>query len=346
MQTVLLIEDNNDIRENMGEILELAGYQVLLAPNGKAGASMALQHIPDIIICDIMMPELDGYGVIHLLQMHEETRNIPFIFLTAKTERAEIRKGMELGADDYITKPFEGAELLKAIEIRLKKASVQKKETGTPEVSDQTIPKTIGQAFEESGDHVTFRKKQVIYSERNHAYRLYRILNGKVKTYKLNDDGKELVTGLHHAGDYFGYVALLEGSDYKEHAAAIEDAEIESIPKEVFESVIGSNQEELYRFIKLLAGNVTSREEQLLHMAYNSLRKKVAAALLQLAQKFRQDKEPFAMQISRENLAAIAGTAKESLIRTLSDFKDEGLIEINNSQISIINEQKLAGMVN
>src|SRR4051812_5072880 len=100
METVLLIEDNNDIRENMGEILELAGYRVLLAANGKIGATMALEHIPDIIVCDIMMPELDGYGVIHLLQKHESTRNIPFIFLTAKTERGEIRKGMELGADD------------------------------------------------------------------------------------------------------------------------------------------------------------------------------------------------------------------------------------------------------
>src|SRR4051812_15821307 len=111
METVLLIEDNTDIRENMGEILELAGYKVLLAANGKDGAALAIRQVPDIIVCDIMMPELDGYGVLHLLQKHESTMNIPFIFLTAKTERTEIRKGMELGADDYITKPFEGAEL-------------------------------------------------------------------------------------------------------------------------------------------------------------------------------------------------------------------------------------------
>jgi CRP-like cAMP-binding protein len=323
--------------------LELAGYKVLLAANGKEGAAMAMQHKPDIIVCDIMMPELDGYGVLHLLQKNEGTQNIPFIFLTAKTERNEIRKGMELGADDYITKPFEGTELLNAIATRLKKAAAQRTEANANEGDKRSIE----QAFEKAGDITSYRKKQTIYSERNHAYRLYRVAQGKVKTYKLNDDGKELVTGLYNAGDYFGYIALLEGADYREYAAAMEDSEIASIPKEVFAEIMETNSEEMHRFIRLLAGNVATKEEQLLNMAYNSLRKKVAGALLQLSQKYKAEKDTqFAMQISRENLAAIAGTAKESLIRTLSDFKDEGLIEIQASNITILNERKLAGMVN
>src|SRR5690606_27927498 len=128
---------------------------------------------------------------------------------------------------------------------------------------------------------------------------------------------------------------------------SIEDAEIASIPKERFEAVIGGNRDELHRFIKLLAGNITAKEEQLLSMAYNSLRKKVAGALLQLSRKYKAaDESQFGMHISRENLAAIAGTAKESLIRTLSDFKDEALIEINGGNIYILNEQKLERMVN
>jgi DNA-binding response OmpR family regulator len=110
MKTILLIEDNREIRENMSEILELSGYQVFTAQDGKQGVSSAIDNKPDIIICDIMMPVLDGYGVIHMLQKHIETRNIPFIFLTAKAERDEVRKGMSLGADDYITKPFNGTE--------------------------------------------------------------------------------------------------------------------------------------------------------------------------------------------------------------------------------------------
>ena len=122
---VLIIEDNNDIRENVIEILELAGYQVFEANNGKAGVDLAIKNKPDIILCDIMMPELDGYGVLYLLNKNTETAAIPFIFLTAKTERLDLRKGMEMGADDYLTKPFDDMELLSAIESRLKKKEQQ-----------------------------------------------------------------------------------------------------------------------------------------------------------------------------------------------------------------------------
>lgn len=124
MKSVLVIDDNPDIRENTAEILDLAGYKIFTAENGKRGVDLVLKEKPDVIICDIMMPELDGYGVLHLLRKNPETSNIPFIFLTAKTERREFRKGMEMGADDYITKPFEDIELLNAIEVRLKKVEI------------------------------------------------------------------------------------------------------------------------------------------------------------------------------------------------------------------------------
>ena len=109
--TLLIIEDNEDIRESTAEILELAGYTVLKAENGKKGVELAQAHLPDLILCDIMMPELDGYGVLYLLNKNPETATIPFIFLTAKTERVDMRKGMEMGADDYLTKPFDEIEL-------------------------------------------------------------------------------------------------------------------------------------------------------------------------------------------------------------------------------------------
>src|SRR6187549_3466006 len=170
METILLIEDNKDIRENMAEILELARYKVLLAEDGKQGTAMAIQHKPDIIVCDIMMPELDGYGVIHLLQKHDETKNIPFIFLTAKTERAELRKGMELGADDYITKPFTGTELLNAIEGRLKKSDAIRDSISADFEELRTLVehssnKTLKQVFEEGQDSRSYEKKQRIYTE-------------------------------------------------------------------------------------------------------------------------------------------------------------------------------------
>ena len=128
MKKILLIEDNPDVRENTSEILMLAQYEVLTAANGKEGVEMAQQQQPDLIICDIMMPVLDGHGVLHMLSKNENTASIPFIFLTAKAERSDFRKGMEMGADDYLTKPFDDVELLNAIEIRLKKNDILKKE--------------------------------------------------------------------------------------------------------------------------------------------------------------------------------------------------------------------------
>lgn len=121
MKKILIIEDSNDIRENIAEILDLAGYQTFVASNGKQGADIAIANLPDLILCDIMMPELDGYGVFNLLQKKTSSANIPFIFMTAKSEPSEMRKGMEMGADDYLIKPFDDVELLSAIESRLKK---------------------------------------------------------------------------------------------------------------------------------------------------------------------------------------------------------------------------------
>ncbi|WP_310590704.1 response regulator [Dyadobacter sp. CY347] len=121
-EKILIIEDNDDIRESTAELLEFSGYVVSRASNGQKGVELAFQHRPDLILCDIMMPELDGYGVLHLLSKTPGTDTIPFIFLTAKAERLDLNKGMEMGADDYLTKPFDETELLKAIEGRLDKA--------------------------------------------------------------------------------------------------------------------------------------------------------------------------------------------------------------------------------
>src|SRR6187401_2053206 len=128
MKKILLIEDNKEVRESTAEILELANYKVVTAANGKIGVELAGKENPDLIVCDIMMPELDGYGVVYMLSKKPETSSIPLIFLTAKSDKLDIRKGMSMGADDYLTKPFEEMELLSAIEVRLKKSDAFKKE--------------------------------------------------------------------------------------------------------------------------------------------------------------------------------------------------------------------------
>ena len=352
MKRLLLIEDNNENRENTAEILELGGYAVETAENGKVGVEKALLNKPDLIICDVMMPVLDGYGVLHLLNVNPELKGIPFIFLTAKAERGDFRKGMEMGADDYVTKPFSDIELLSAIESRLNKVSLLKKNfelnaEGMQQMLDEAGGKKALENLTKDRHINHYKKKQIIYSEGNHPNKLYYIERGKVKTFKTNTDGKELTVGLYGAGEFIGYIALLEGTMYKETAEAIGESEVAIIPIEEFKGLIESNKEVMTKFIKLLAKNVTEKEEQLLGLAYNSLRKRVADALITLLQKYKKTHvENFSIQISREDLANIAGTATESLIRTLSDFRTEKLIDIQAGEIVILNEKKLGSLLN
>ncbi|NOQ74942.1 MAG: response regulator [Crocinitomix sp.] len=118
---ILLIEDNHEMLENIEEILELADYDVVTAENGKKGVPLIKKELPDLILCDIMMPELDGYGVLDAISRDPLTAAIPFIFLTAKSGKEDFRKGMNLGADDYLTKPFDDRQLLDTVERRIKK---------------------------------------------------------------------------------------------------------------------------------------------------------------------------------------------------------------------------------
>ena len=115
MKIVLLIEDNNDIRENTCEMLELEGFKVIVAANGKIGLALAKEHKIDIILCDIMMPIINGYEVYNTIKNNPETASIPFIFLTASAEKSEVKAGLGMGADGYIRKPFEAEELFGAI---------------------------------------------------------------------------------------------------------------------------------------------------------------------------------------------------------------------------------------
>ena len=349
MTRILLIEDNDELRENTAEILELANYKTDTAANGKTGIELALKNMPQLIICDVMMPVLDGYGVLHLLHKNDSLKNIPFIFLTAKAERNDFRKGMEMGADDYITKPFSDIELLTAIERRLAKAaSIQTNNS----IVTQSLPNNnndVNALQNLIANSVTnfYKKKQIIYSEGNHPVRLFYIQSGKVKALKVNDEGKELTIGLFGEGDYAGYTAILEGTVYKETLEAIEDTELSIIDKEDFEKLLQANKVAAQLFIKLMAQNITDKEKQLVGIAYNSLRKRVAEALMQLQKKYIKDTEAqFSINISREDLAQIAGTATESMIRTLSDFKSEKLIDIKDGSIVILDQKKLAAMLN
>lgn len=136
MSVILIIEDDDSVRENLAELLEAEGYEVFSATNGRAGIEMAREKRPDLILCDIRMPEMDGYQVLETLRQDTITDLIPFLFLTARATPADLRRGMVLGADDYLTKPFRREELLKAINTRLQKRAqlVQQYESKTNEL--------------------------------------------------------------------------------------------------------------------------------------------------------------------------------------------------------------------
>jgi CRP/FNR family transcriptional regulator, polysaccharide utilization system transcription regulator len=352
MKHILLIEDNSEVRENTAEILELAGYRVSTAANGKEGVEAALATPPDLVICDIMMPVLDGYGVLHLLSKNESTSAIPFVFLTAKAERADMRKGMEMGADDYITKPFDDIELLNAVESRLKRSDRLRGEiVPTKEGITELLQNIKGiediASVSQRQQIKQIHKRDIIYSEGDSPAGLYLLTKGKVKVYKSHELGKDLITRMLHEGDFFGFLALLEGGMHAETAEALEDSEVVIFPKEDFFTLLDHSPQVMQQIIRLLSGNIADEQERLLLLAYSSVRKRTAEALLRLRTRYHDGSDkPFSMAIAREDLANMVGTATESLIRTLSDFRDEGLVGVQGSTITLLDLHKLERMKN
>jgi DNA-binding response OmpR family regulator len=339
---ILLIEDNLEMADNISSILQLAHYNVSYASNGKAGVDLAQKHHPDLILCDIMMPELDGYGVLHILHNDPDTSGIPFIFLTAKAEKNDFRAGMNMGADDYITKPFDGIDLLKVVEMRLKKNEFLKHEAHQESAFfNKGKEHKEFQKLSENRTTRTFKKKDMIFMEGQSPNDLYHIDQGKVKTYKINYDGKELITGIHETGDFLGYLSLLEDKAYNENAEAMEEVKISIIPRADFLSLIYSSKDVARRFIQILSNNYEEMENRLLEIAYQSVRQRVANELLKLDDRFVHGQTGQVIDVTRRDISNIVGTATESLNRTLADFKDEGLIEILADGLRIVNRPKL-----
>lgn len=341
MKTILLIEDDRALRENTEELLELSGYSVMTAPNGKIGIELAKENLPNIIICDIMMPVVDGYGVLENLTADEKTKQIPFIFLSAKTEHKEIRKGMNLGADDYLTKPFEEEDLISAVESRLAKAELLNRmldktssDHGVSEDEMRTLHE-LKKFFDDNGEVINFGHGELIYQEGFRSNNIYLILKGLVKCHSMDADGKELITSLYRADDFLGFTSFLNNIPYQESATALEPVELAGISKEELKEILGENKNISLELMELLTENITIIKAQLLQMAYSSVRKKTAQTLLQFAE-IMNTKTEDPIKISRNDLASVAGIATESLIRTLSGFKKEGLIAIEGRNIRIM----------
>ncbi len=341
MKTVLIIEDDAALRENTAELLELADYQTITAPNGRIGIEKAKKQNPDIIICDIMMPEVDGYGVLQALAGNETTRQIPFIFLSAKTEHKEIRKGMDLGADDYLTKPFEEEDLLSAIASRLAKVSILKsrKDPQHTESSQVQNLEELRKIFEDY-ELTEYEKGESIYEQGKQSNFFYLIKSGVVKAHRIDSQGKELITELYKEGDFFGNSGMNKQTAYQDFATALENTKVYAMSRDEFHSLLSHNANLSLQLVEVLNNHLSGLKEQLLNMAYGSVRKKTADTILLFAERIK--KHPLkSIRISRADLAGVAGMAPESLIRTLSDFKKEGLIEIEGRNIKLIDSHAL-----
>lgn len=350
MKKILVIEDNTEVRENICEILELDSYEVIAAENGKIGVDKAVNEKPDLILCDVMMPELDGFGVLKILNRNPKTYHIPFIFLTAKAEKEDMRKGMGLGAEDYITKPFDDTQLLEAIDIRLKKAerinaTFDQTEQGLQQFFSEAKAQEELQKIVLDKEIRNYKKKDLVYEEGQSARWLFFIVEGQVKEVQTNEFGKELIVKIYKEGEFFGYYPLLNDTKYTNSTMCIGDCILRLIPKEDFSILLFNNKDFAAQFIKMLANQAEDTEKLLIDLAYSSVRKKVANALVTFAESTSSSSGNIRITVTREDLASRAGTAKETLTRTLSDFKNEGLVTIDQKSIEIPDLDELKELI-
>lgn len=344
MKKILIIEDNLELCENLEEILQLAGYEVSTASNGVEGVNAVRKVLPDLILCDVLMPELDGFGVLKILNRDPELALIPFIFLTAKTEKDDLRKGMGLGADDYITKPFDDVELLEAIEMRLKKSSfIKSRANDAGEIhhfyNESKAQKAIEELVENRENRI-YNNKSAIYWEGHYPQYMYYVLEGTAKCYATADNGKELITGIYKSGDFIGTSALISNEPYRDTVEALEDTTLALIPIDDLMLKLYNNRDFGTKLVHILLAQARKKDDQLMEVAFSSVRRKVSKALAN----YMVSMDTNICTLSRDDLASLAGTARETLIRTISDFKSEGLIQIEQGAIVVEDIDKLIKM--
>ena len=341
MKKILIVEDNADVRDNMCDILALAGYDPLSAADGREGIRKVREERPDLILCDVMMPELDGYGVLKVLSEDEATATVPFVFVTAKSEQEDLRRGMNLGADDYVTKPFYKDELLRIVEVRLRKADMRHRRARLPEQWTGFLSRgALDQALESltaTGTVKTFQRGEALFRAGEQVRDMFLLIEGNVKVQMTTEFDKTLITYVFADGDFFGYPELIANRTYAHEAIALATCTVRLIPGEEVRKCIRTDPNVADLMQSLLASMLLHADTRMLEQAYMSVRKRCAITLLNAYRAF--DGRPWPM--SREELAQWAGTAKETFIRNLTDFRDSGYVEVDGSSITLTNVKAL-----
>ncbi len=342
MCKILVIEDNKTLRENLAEMLGFSGYNVTVASDGIQGLNEIKNEKPDLIICDVMMPKLDGFGLLKTLNSNPIYKHIPLIFLTAKSDSGDFRKGMGLGAQDYITKPFDDAELLEAITIRLEKHTVPAIKNIDQKLHITLTEKEFKARFENYYSDVkqrTYKSREAVFELGRKVNYVYFILKGQIRLSQTNKSNKEYSHNIKKEGDYFGIVELYLGDSYTYSAYCISDVDLLVIPKQNFVKFMENDVDAQNTIYNLMSTRILELQNEAVKIAYNSVRQKVAESLVKL--RTNESLHDDEVVINREDLSTITGTAKESLIRTLSDFKNEKLIEIKGRRIILKNTKSL-----
>lgn len=341
---ILLIEDNTEMRENIAEILEISDYIVFTAEDGLKGIQAARQHQPDLILSDIMMPNLDGLGMLKIINQDEHLKDIPVILLTAKAEKDDFRKGMNLGAEDYLVKPFEAADLLAVIEKKINKykrisrLKFGKSLTGILDLNSiQTVPQ-VKQLLDQT-ESKTLGKKTKIWNIGDNVNHVYFLEGGVAKEVIESVGDKELILNFYLGPGVIGLNRIFH-IRYSSVLELIEECAIKSIPKKLIEDII-IKENLLYAYQAFCTAYSQEYVQRLSINSYGNVREKVAYHLILLSGLFK-DK---AIALSRDDLAAYCGMAKETLIRMLTEFKEEKLIHLDSEGISLLQVQKLNALV-
>lgn len=345
MKKILIIENNSDLLNKYSITLQNAGYEVITSSNSDNGVNLAINIKPHLVLCNTQLDDMNGFEVLSKLTTNPLTTKIPIIFIKPTSSTDEIKYGIENGADDFITNPFQSNQLVRSVEARINRDRDQHAiqlpfgSLNNHQLNSEIYLEKLHDLIVQSKVR-NLKKKQTLYFEGDYSQWLYYLVDGCIKTLKLTNDGRELIMGLYKPNSFIGLDSLLLDEAFHHTAEATMNSSLYFISKSAVLELMNEHVELNHHFLRSLSTTLREKEDKLVELAYESVRKRLAQALIRLV----RDSVPIdQIDISRDELAGLAGVATETVSRILSNFKEKGLIERNGSQIQIID---LEGLMN
>jgi CRP-like cAMP-binding protein len=352
MTTILLIEDDADLSNIVERILKLSHYNVVKSNNGSE--ALEILNLPSfkcgLILCDVTLLEIDGYALLQATRNIQAHKNTPFIFISGKVGQADIRKGMNLGADDYLGKPFSADDLLSTVSSRLEKAKTARDNWENLLEFESLIRDNSG--LHEENEQKYFRrkilqKKDILFSEGDPAINIYYVVKGQLRISVVNDFGKEFISNIFSKGDFLAYNGLFHSTCHDGTAVANERSEVLVFRKEDFITLLTASKNVCGLFTKFLCTLLVETECRLPKMVYDSARRRVADAILMIQKKHKDEKVSCnSFPITRDVISAISGVTPETTSRNLSDFRGEKLIDFARGEMIVLDTKGLAEVKN